>query len=202
MDKAEQNSHTHSGLPRTDPMEAPDQAKTPHQVEQNGHTHSGSPRKDQMDQAEQNSHTPLRTDPMQAPDQDEQKGDHMHSGPPNTSGVKLASTKTCSTQENALSPKVTRSSVKKRGRKRPLKVIQLPPSPKKDKASKRARDKRTIDPNRCAMCQGVYKEEDAAKWAGCDYCERWFHTHCVKVSLKKNGSVPSDIELGGLMTSI
>lgn len=41
-----------------------------------------------------------------------------------------ASMNTCSTQENVVSSEGTQSGVKKGGRKRPFKVIQLPPSPK------------------------------------------------------------------------
>ena len=49
IETQDQAEHSHSGLPRTDPMQAPDQAETPHQVEQNGHTHSGLPWTDPME---------------------------------------------------------------------------------------------------------------------------------------------------------
>ena len=94
-------------------------------------------------------------------------------------------------ENNAVSPGATitirKHWMKKFGRKRKaLKVIQVPPPSKKV----RAKGTEAIDTNRCAMCYGEYNEEDAAKWAGCDFCERWFHTYCVKVCLTKKWKCP------------
>ena len=90
--------------------------------------------------------------------------------------VGICSTMYCCAGENSQSGPPN-SSVK-----RPLKVIQLSLSPKRRKTSNKKQG--TIDLNRCAKCQGIYK------WAGCDYCERWFHINCVEVSLNKKWKCP------------
>ena len=124
-----------------------------------------------------------------------QAGDNTQSHLPNSSvklGTQKSSLETPSKQtgDNAQGGPLN-SSAKPGTRKRPLKVIQLPLSPKRRKTSNGYKQKQgTIDPNRCAKCQGIYKDKDAAKWAGCYYCPRWFYTHCVDVSLNKKWKCP------------
>ena len=118
-----------------------------------------------------------------------QAGDNTQGGLANSSVEHGTRKTTLETPSNQAEGNAQGGPPNKQGtRKRPLKVIQLPLSPKKHKYSKQKAD--NIDPNKCAKCQGRYQVKDAAKWAGCDYCERWFHTYCVEVSFGKKWKCP------------